>query len=321
MRKRIIGLILINALFITIMAILRPAFISVANVRILLSGWSLESIIMVGMTMLLVAQLFDLSTDGVVAVSGVVAGLLMKQYGATPVEAIAAALAIGMLVGLINGLLVMYVGINPLIVTLGMWWVMIGAAYGLTKSISPYGFSESFQQIGQARILGLRIFVWYAVVIVGALWVVLSKTRMGRHIYIMGGNSEAGRLFGVQTKRLGVGLFVLMGLLSAFVGVVFAARLNAGTPNAVDGMAMRVVAAAVIGGCAMKGGRGSIVAGLFGLMLLGMLGNACILLGISPYWQKSLMGLVLLTALMIDAVSGKVNFKELIHLKRRDTDG
>lgn len=304
--RRILGLLLINALFVAVMAVLRPAFVSIANVRILLSGIALESIAMAGMTMLLVAQLFDLSLDGVVAVSGVVAGLLMKDHGVDPVMAIAASLSVGMAVGLLNGTLVMYVGINPLIVTLAVWWMMVGTAYGLTHAISPYGFSEAFQRIGQTKVLGLRIFVLYAAVIVSALAVMLAHTRIGRHIYIMGGNPEAGEAFGVRTKRLGVGLFVLMGLLSAFIGVVLAARLNAGTPNAVDGMALRVVAAAVIGGCGLKGGKGNVVAGLLGLTLLGMLGNATILLGISPYWQKLLMGLVLLVALVLDVSGDKI---------------
>lgn len=308
--RRIFGLLFINALFVALMASLRPAFVSMPNVRVLLSGVALESIAMAGMTMLLVAQLFDLSLDGVVAVSGVVAGLLMQDHGVEPAMAIAVSLSIGMTVGLMNGVLVMYVGINPLIVTLAVWWMMIGMSYGLTHAISPYGFPESFQQIGQAKVLGFRIFVLYAVVIVTTLAVILAHTRVGRHIYIIGGNAEAGEAFGVHTRRLGVGLFILMGFLSAFIGVVLAARLNAGTPNAVDGMAMRVVAAAVIGGCGLKGGKGNIVAGLLGLTLLGMLGNATVLLGISPYWQKLLMGLVLLVALILDASGGKIRLSK-----------
>jgi len=314
--RRIVGLIAVNILFISIMAVLRPTFVSAPNIRVLISGIALESIAMAGMTMLLIAQLFDLSIDGVVAVTGVVAGLLMQNHGADPIVAILAALTIGLALGLINGVLVMYVGINPLIVTLSVWWMMVGVSYGLTQAVSPYGFSEAFQQIGQMRVLGLRIFVFYAAVIIAILTTVLARTRIGRHIYIMGGNSAAGQLFGVPTKKLGIGLFMLMGLLSAFIGIVLCARLNAGTPNAVDGMAMRVVAASVIGGCALKGGRGSIIAALLGLSLLGMLGNASILLGISPYWQKLLMGLVLLTALMLDAAGGKIDFGRLSFRRR-----
>jgi len=307
--RRILGLLAINALFITGMAFLRPTFISLPNIRVLISSIALESIAMAGMTTLLVAQLFDLSLDGVVAASGVIAGLLMQRHGVDPIAAIAVSLSFGLMIGFMNGVLVMYMKINPLIVTLSVWWMMIGVSYGLTQAISPYGFSESFQQIGQAKAFGLRIFVLYAAVIVTTLSVVLAHTRVGRHVYIMGGNSEAGELFGIPTKRLGVGLFMLMGFLSAFIGIVLCARLNAGTPNAVDGMAMRVVAASVIGGCAMKGGKGSIIAGLLGLALLGMLGNATVMLGISPYWQKLLMGLVLLIALMLDATGGRISFK------------
>lgn len=307
--RRILGLLTINILFITGMAFLRPAFISLPNIRVLISSIALESIAMAGMTILLVAQLFDLSLDGVVAASGVIAGLLMQRHGVDPIAAIAVSLSFGLMVGFMNGVLVMYMKINPLIVTLSVWWMMIGISYGLTQAISPYGFSESFQSIGQAKMFGLRIYVLYAAVIISALSVALAHTRVGRHVYIMGGNSEAAALFGIPIKKLGIVLFMLMGFLSAFIGIVLCARLNAGTPNAVDGMAMRVVAAAVIGGCGLKGGKGSIIAGLLGLALLGMLGNATVMLGISPYWQKLLMGLVLLIALMLDATSGRINFK------------
>lgn len=303
--RRVLGLVAINVVFILVMGIAKPVFVSWANLSMLLANIAFESIAMAGLTLLLVAKLFDLSVDGTVSFSGVVAGKLMLA-GLNPVFAILAALATGALAGLTNGILVMKLKINPIVATLSTWWIMTGAAYGLTKSVSSYGFPEWFQSIGQARVGSVRIYVIYAIVIVGVLSIMLAKTKFGRHIYIMGGNPEAGRLFGVKVDRLGIKLYVIMGVLASLIGIVLAARLDASSPNAVDGMTMRVIAAAVIGGCALSGGKGNILAGFLGLLLLNMLTNASIILGVSPYWQKSIIGAVLLLALILDVSNGRI---------------
>jgi len=310
--RRIAGLLAVNVAFMALMAVLSPNFVSGSNLSSMFSNMALESIAMAGLTFLLVGRLFDLSVDGVVAMSGVVCGKLIVS-GVPWVLAVIVALAVGGMAGWINGLLVMRLRINPLIATLGTWWMSTGIAYGLTRAISPFGFPDAFQVIGQARILDIRIYVWYAVIILGVMAVVLSFTRFGRHIHIMGGNPEAGRLFGVQVERIGIKLYVMMGLLSAFIGVVLASRLNSGSPNAVDGMTMRAIAAAVIGGCALSGGRGNVLSGLLGLLLMNMLTNSATILGVSPYWQKLLIGGVLLLALILDATSNKIHVPRMAH--------
>lgn len=315
--RRVIGLIIINGVFITVMAILAPVFVSWANLSALLANMALESIAMAGVTLLLIARLFDLSVDGVVAMVGVLTGQLMI-IGLHPVIAVLIGFSAGAIAGLVNGLLIMRLKINPLIATLGVWWICSGIAFGMTRAISPFGFPDGFQILGQARIFGLRIFIFYAAIIVGLLTITLAYTKIGRHVYIMGGNPEAGHLFGVPVKQLGVKLYVLMGLLSAFIGIVMAARLNAAAPNVVDGMTMRVIAATVIGGCALSGGKGNILAGLLGLLLLNMLTNAATILGISPYWQKSLIGTVLLLALILDISNGGVQLPSWVNRRFRN---
>lgn len=303
--RRAIVLFIINALFVAAMSILEPVFVSGPNISVLLSNMALESIAMGGLTLLLVGGLFDLSVDGAVAMSTVICATLMA-VDVSPVIAVAVSLTAGLSAGLLNGFIVMHLKINALIGTLATWWMMEGLAFGLTKAVTPYGFPDGFQAIGQARVFGVRIFVLYAVVILTFLSVALGRTKFGRHIYVMGGNQEAGRLFGVKIEKQGVILYALMGLLSAFIGVVLAARLNAGPPNAVNGMTMRVMAAAVIGGCSLSGGSGTVPAGLQGLLLLTMLSNAATIIGLSPYWQNMIIGAVLLLALVVDSAGGKV---------------
>lgn len=303
--RRIIGLLLINGAGILLLQSLTPHFLTVGNLSAILSNLALEAIVLAGVTLLLIAGLFDLSVDGVVAMTGVICGKLLVS-GVQPYLACLLALGLGAGAGWFNGQLVCRWRINPLIATLGTWWVWVGVAYGITKAISPFGFPAAFQVLGQTRILGLRVFVWYAIFIVGVLAWALAYTRFGQHVYILGGNREAGRRFGIQVDQLGQRLYILMGILAAIVGIVMAARLNVGSPNATDGMTLRVIAAAVIGGCALSGGYGSILGGLLGLLLMNLLTNAATLLGLSPYWQKSVIGGVLLLAVLLDAASGKL---------------
>jgi len=256
------------------------------------------------LTLLLVGGLFDLSCDGVTALAGIVAGEIMDA-GGSPVIGIAAALGAGALFGLVNGWAVNKWRLNPLMVTLATWWIAVGATYGITKALSPYGFPEWFLRLGQARLLGLRIFVFYAAAIVLVWSFMLHKTVVGRHIYAIGGNRRAAELCGIRADNLGIGLYIQASLLAAFIGIVMAARINAAAPQAVDGMNLRVIAGAVIGGCALSGGRGSIFAGLLGLVLMSVLSNAAILLHISPYWQRALIGGVLFIAIATERFGRK----------------
>lgn len=293
-----------NCALVLALAAALPQFRSVANLVVLIDNLALEAIALAALSVLLIGGLFDLSMDGVAALSGVIAGELMVA-GVNPAWAGLAALSTGALFGWVNGWAVNKWKLNALMVTLATWWIAAGATLGITKALSPYGFPTWFQAFGQTRVLGLRVFVLYAVVIVGAWSFMLHRTVTGRHIYAIGGNRRAAELCGVRADRLGIGLYMQAGMIAAFIGLVMAARLNAGAPQAVDGMALRVIAAAVIGGCSLAGGRGSIVAGLLGLVLMAVLSNATVLLRISPYWQKALVGGVLLIAIATERFGRK----------------
>jgi len=251
---------------------------------VLIDNLALETIMLSALTLLLVGGLFDLSCDGVTALAGIVAGEIMDA-GGSPVLGMAAALGAGALFGLVNGWAVNKWRLNPLMVTLATWWIAVGATYGITKALSPYGFPEWFLRLGQARLLGLRIFVFYAVAIVLVWSFMLHKTVVGRHIYAIGGNRRAAELCGIRADNLGIGLYIQASLLAAFIGIVMAARINAAAPQAVDGM--------------------SIFAGLLGLVLMSVLSNAAILLHISPYWQRALIGGVLFIAIATERFGRK----------------
>lgn len=300
--RREVILLLINLGFMLGMTALSPYFLTIPNFRVMIVGMAMETIVLAAMVFLLVGGMFDLSVDGVVNMTGVVAGALLVQ-GVPIVLAIPLALLAGGLVGLINGVAVTRLKMNALMTTLGTWWVAQGIAFGITQGISSHSFPKDFIAVGMAAPLGFTMPLWYMIVLVPLAIFVLAKTRFGYHVYATGGNREAARLHGVKVNRVTIISFILVALAAGLTGVIYAARLNAAVPQAVNGLNLRVIAGAVIGGCALTGGEGNIVGAFLGLLFMTMLTNASIILGISPYWQISVLGVVVLVAVWADAVA------------------
>ena len=303
-RSRLVALAGIDLLFMLLVGIRSPAFVSPMNINKLITNMALESIVLAAVVMLLASGHFDLSVDGVVSVSAVIMGTLMTA-GHNPWVAVLAGMAAGTAAGLISSIVITRLRVNPFMATLAIWWICIGTSYGLTKGMSPWGFPESFQWIGKTRILGWRISVWYAVVLIALFTFILHRTKFGYHVYATGGNRRAARLHGVNVDRATIVLYILVAAVSAFIGIVFAARLNLASPYAVTGMALRVIAAAVLGGVSLSGGEGSIPCALLGLFLMNMLYNAAIVMGVSPFWQQAIMGFLLLGALILGGISAR----------------
>jgi ribose transport system permease protein len=302
--QRAVIMLIINLVFILVMTRLSPYFLyaenGFANMRVLFVGMALECVVLAAMVILLVGGMFDLSVDGVVNMSGVVTGALIVS-GIDVWIAVAAGFASAAVVGLINGLAVTRLKMNPLMTTLGTWWIAQGIAFGITQGIASHTFPQAFRNLGEASPLSITMPVWYAVILVPlAMWV-LSKTRFGYHTYATGGNREGARLHGVKVNRVTIIGFVLVALASALAGIAYAARLNAAVPQTVNGLNLRVIAGAVIGGCSLQGGEGGIVGALLGLFFMNMLTNASIILGVSPYWQICILGAVVLVAVGADA--------------------
>ena len=295
--KRIVGLVVINIILIVILKLTTSYFLTVDNILVLVNNLALEAIVLGGYTLLLIAGYFDLSVDGIVALTGVTAGLLMAN-GVMWLLAVFIALCVAALVGIINGFIVVKIGINGLIATLTTWWICIGITYGMTRAIAPYGFSELFQAIGQTKFFGFRTAVLFAIIVIAVLSIILHFHKTGAHIYAVGDNKQSSIMMGINATKLGIELYVLVAILAGLVAILLTSRNNAASPMAVDGMALRVIAAVVIGGGNLSGGKGTIIGGLLGLCIMGILSNAIIQWGVSPYWQKSLLGGVLLVAVL-----------------------
>ena len=297
--NRVGALVIVNLIFALGAGLVEPNFIRPANFRVIFTEMSMDCILLGAGVMILTSGMFDISIDGVVVLATVVAGKLMGM-GWDPLPATLVAMAAGTSVGLANGLFTNVVKVNPLIITLATWWICLGFAFGLTSGVSPFGFPKAFRALGTTKIWGLKIFVWYAVILLPLFWFLMQKTKFGYHVYAMGSNRRSAELHGVKVAQIGIILYVVLAFVSSFVGVVYAARLDTATPILVQGLAMRVISAAVIGGTSVGGGSGSIIGAFLGLLLMNMLMNATVVLGMNPYWQRAILGGVLFLAVVMD---------------------
>lgn len=303
--KREVILILLNLAFILVISQLTPYFLyagnNFANFRVMLIGMAVESIVLAAMVILLVGGMFDLSVDGMVNMTAVITGALIFQ-GTNVWLAIVLGFTSALVIGTVNGVAVTKLKMNPLMTTLGTWWIAQGIAFGITQGIASSSFPDIFKSLGQGEsIFGIATPLVYPIILLPIIIWLLSKTRFGYHVYATGGNREAARLHGVKVDRVTIMSFLMVAFAAALAGVVYAARLNAAVPQTVNGMNLRVIAGAVIGGCSLSGGEGSVLGGLLGLFFMTMLTNASVVLGVSPYWQMCILGVVLLAAVAADA--------------------
>lgn len=286
------------------LSVISDQFLTVGNLLNVTRQVSINAIIAVGMTMIILTGGIDLSVGSIVAISGsITAGLLTG--GVALVPAVLAGLLLGMLVGMINGFVITYGKIPPFIATMGMMTIVRGYTLVYTDGRPITGFSETFRSIGGGYIGIVPVpVVIMAVIFIGA-WLLLTKNRFGRYIYAIGGNEEAARLSGINTKKHLVGVYAIAGMLAALSGIILTARLNSAQPTAGMAFEMDAIAAVVLGGTSLAGGRGTIVGTLVGALIIGVLDNGLNLLNVSSFYQQVAKGVVILLAVLMDRKQGK----------------
>jgi ribose transport system permease protein len=267
-------------------------------------GLSGDGIIAIGMTLALVSAGFDLSVGSVMGLSGVFAASLMT-LGIGSWIACIAALALGGLIGLLNGYLIGRVGLNPFITTLGTMSVARGMSYAITSgtSISLTNVSQSFAFIGEGKILGISpiilIFVFFAL----AGDFLMRKADFVRKVFYVGSNEKAALLSGINSSKVKRGVYLLTAVLSTIAGLITLSRFGGASPSGGQGAEFRVISAAIIGGTSLNGGEGTILGTVLGIVFLNLINNGLILLNISVYWQDLVNGVILIVAVTVDHVS------------------
>ncbi|MBD1576481.1 ribose ABC transporter permease [Vibrio sp. S11_S32] len=298
-QKSLIALIFL----IVVVSFLSPNFFTVDNILNILRQTSVSAIIAVGMTLVILTAGIDLSVGSVLALCGAFAASLVAME--VPVLiAVPVALIAGAGLGAISGFIIAKGKVQAFIATLVTMTLLRGVTMVYTdgRPIST-GFTEvsdSFAWFGTGYALGIPVPIWIMVVVFAAAWYLLNHTRFGRYIYALGGNESATRLSGINVDRVKIGVYAICGVLSALAGIIVTSRLSSAQPTAGMGYELDVIAAVVVGGTSLVGGRGRIMGTLIGAFIIGFLNNALNLLDVSSYYQMIAKALVILLAVMVD---------------------
>jgi len=284
-------------------------FLTPNNITNILTQITINLILGVGMTFVILIGGIDLSVGSILAFAAVIAGKAITLPGLGPTEAILLAILAGLLAGLVcgllNGFLSAYWSIPSFIITLGMLNIARGAALQVSDAQTIYAFPKAFEQFGSALIFGIPLVFLLALALVGIAWFILNRTVLGRMIYGIGNNEEAVRLAGHSVFRYKMIAFSLCGLTAGIAAIVYMARLNIASPIAGIGFELNAIAAVIIGGTSLNGGRGSVIGTLMGAFIIGVLANGLILLGLSDFMRQMITGVVLIVAVVLDQVRAR----------------
>jgi ribose transport system permease protein len=302
MQVRELTLVLMIAVVGIVLHLITGRFFTTPTLNAIALGISTSAIIVLGMTAALVSGGFDLSVGSVFAVGGVTTAVALRDGQPIPV-AMLCGVGVGVLAGLINGLLITKVQINPFITTLGMLGIGRGMSLAITEGRPIPIRVDEFVVYGQGYLLGVPNLILIALLTILVGDFLMRRSALFRQIYYVGGNEEAARLSGINVDRVKLGVYTLSGLLAGLAGVLSVSRFTVADPSTGGGEELRVIAACIIGGCSLRGGKGTVIGGLLGLIFVGVINNGMIQLQVPVYWQQLTMGVVLLLAVGFDTLS------------------
>lgn len=289
-----------------VFSLLNENFLSINNVLNIIVQSSIIAIIAVGQTMVILTSGIDLSVGSIVGAVGIGIGLMMVAGVSIPV-AVVTGVFMGAIFGVINGVIISYGRVPAFITTLGMMGIARGFGLAMNEGKPVAGLPLEFEKIASASIWGIPSFVFYTLFIYVIMFVVLERTKFGRHIYAIGGNRDAARLSGVKVKVVEMIVYLFSGLFAGLGSVLLTARLNYATPVAGNGYELDTIAAVVIGGTALSGGQGRIIGTLVGALMLGILRNGLTIVNVSSFFQQIIIGAVIIIAVFADKLNEKKN--------------
>ena len=293
-----------------ILSLLTDRFLTAENSWNVMRQISVNLIVSVGMTLVILTAGIDLSVGSVLALCGAITAGMLKfgaeftdaniYIGFTLFGAIIGGVVAGSFLGWFNGIFITRFKVPPFVATLAMLTIARGLTMLWTGGFPVTGFESNMAFIGTGWFLGIPMPVWISAVVVLAAVILTKKTRLGRHIYAVGGNEKAAELSGLNVKRIKVIVYTIAGALAAVGGLIVTSRLDSAQPNAGMGLELDSIAAVVIGGTSLSGGRGTIMGTVQGALIIGVLNNGLVLLNVSPFWQQVVKGFVILLAVVIE---------------------
>lgn len=301
------------ALMVLVLSLLSDRFLTPENGWNILRQISVNLCLSIGMTLVILSGGIDLSVGAILGLAGAIAAGLLKNGLAIPGTewllqfttsgAILAGILVGAAAGWANGAAITRFRLPPFVATLGMLSIARGLTMLWTGGFPITGLGDSFGRLGTGALLGMPLPVWIMLALTAVFVVVTQRTRFGRHLYAVGGNERAARLTGLNVGRIKLAVYTLAGALAGVAGLIVTARLDSAQPNAGLGYELDSIAAVVIGGTSLSGGRGSVAGTVLGCLIIGVLNNGLFLLNVSPFWQQVIKGLVILLAVALDKVN------------------
>ncbi len=311
--RQLVALLAAVLLLWTVLSFASPYFMTVQNLTNIALQSSVVGIMAVGFTILLIGGEIDLAIGSTQALAGTLAALLIIQRGLSIWAGVLIVLAMGLIVGNLNGYFSLFTKIPSFIVTLAMLGVLQGLAFVMTSGQTIGGFPEAYKVLGHGRIgvIPLPVIIFFSVTVLVQL--VLSQTRYGVELYATGGNREAASLVGISVRRVLMLAFIASSILCTLAGLVLSARLNAGHGSFGSESLLDAVAAVIIGGTSLNGGAGNTFGTLLGIILISTIKNGLILLGVDPFWQQVAVGALILAAVLVDKmIKGEMDLRELL---------
>ena len=305
------GLVVALFVIIAFFSMLNPNYFSDRNFVNILTAASLTGLICVGESMLIIGGYLDLSAGSLAAFAGVSSSLLLRAGFSAPVT-ILLVIAMGVIVGCVSAFFITQLRINAFITTLAMQSILRGFAYIISNGEGVLITNQLFLRLGTFRFFGLRYLslpIVFMLIVFLIFGIVMNKTRFGREVYVVGGNPAAARLAGISTKATAYKLFIIMGVLASVGGMILAARMNTGQPQACVGLEFDGITAAILGGVALSGGIGSIFSSFIGLFILQCFNNGLIMMNVQTFWQNVAKGSLLLVALSFDYLRSRQKLK------------
>ncbi|WP_431190558.1 ABC transporter permease [Bauldia litoralis] len=315
-----------------------PNFLSTANLILMSKHVALNAFLAIGMTFVIITGGIDLSVGSIVGLCGMVAGGLILNgvnldflgfaytlYFNVP-EIILITLALGIVIGAINGVLITRLGVAPFIATLGTLYVMRGLALLLSQGRTfpnlvgnPEHGTEGFAIIGSGSFLGLPLTIWILIAVAPAAAYIAKRTPVGRHIFAVGGNEPAAALSGIRVDRVKMFVYMFSGFCAAIVGLIIASQLMAAHPATGETFELNAIAAAVLGGTSMSGGHGTIGGTIVGAFVIGILSDGLVMMGVSSFWQIVIKGLVIIAAVVVDQAQRRLQHRVVLRQMASET--
>lgn len=294
------GLILVLLLSVVILSFVSDAFLTVNNLMNVLRQVSINGILAVGMTLVILTAGIDLSIGSLMAVSAVIAASIVAQNPDAVFLSLLAGIAASAVLGGVTGTMSTKLNVAPFIATLAMMTIARGIALLYTNGRPITIDSAAFRYLGQGYIGPVPVPVVIFALVTAIVSFVLYKTKFGRYIYAVGGNENAANVSGIRVHRVKIWVYVINGVLAGLAGILLASRISSGQPNSGIGYELDAIAAVVIGGTSLFGGRGTMLGTIVGVLIIGVINNGLNLLNVSSYWQQIIKGLIIAGAVILD---------------------